>query len=964
MGVPNSAIRAAALLVPLAFVLASADGANRGIVHPAGNRDSTSLTPAGDTDAFVVDLPSGAGLSVAVKADKGVPLQPALGLLRPDGSAVAAGELAAAKYAPGKTSVKLSSFPVDATGRWAIVASAHNAPQVGGYSLQTKVKYPKGEKVKGAVLPEGGHLDIVVPLAGGAVLSFALKRKSGGTGLAAPSLIQPGGFTAALPADSWTVSDKGIAMKPVAIAYVGTGDFTIRVPGPTAGGDAVVDYAVKVKFEKRKGISRAISPLEPVINTVSPEGGGFGTRVTAWGSQVQDGALLEVGGKPTTSVTRASDGTSIGGIVPTGSGTQDVTVINPDGQETTKPLSFTYYEPPVVTSITPARGPATGGTAVTVKGQNFRASMKVIFGGLQVLGPVVLVDAQTLTLVTEPAPAGLYTVEVKDFLTSQSGQLPSGFTFDRLFTTVTSGLPAVVEGARFSTAVLADLDRDTLAEDDLVAASSNLTSDGAGGYLPAARVLRGNNNRTFTDLTSSSFPGDFFPTLGSVPGTFNASRKDYGLASASAMGDLDGDGDQDLVLGVDGYFAPFNGWALTNPAYPKYSSYPFIPSPYLATDFYMIQYPGTRVLLNGGSGSFTNTTMSFDTTIRMAMPVLSQGIIWGENFQARALGLGDLDGDGDLDLVLATGGTFTAKQVVITGTYTYDVNTIEMPAVRMLANDGNGAFRFQTGLAVSGWSPLPAGEENYQATALAVADFDNDQLKDVAIVNNLAPSDGAGGKLYGVRLLQNGGAGGFTKKAFAFPAATALDDGRGTSIVAVDVNADQKLDLVVGTAAALETVDGGSGAVTRKSSTRVFRNNGDATFTETTATALPAATAAERWQAASLAAADLDKDGDADLVLCLDGAVSDGAGGYLPSTRILLNNGAGVFTPAAAGFVPAVDLDAPGNAKPRFHQAGWVRTGALDGDGDRDIVIGSDVPVTGVPGGGSRAPAVEVLQNR
>lgn len=952
---------AALAAVLLASLSLPAAGANRGIVHLVGDRDTTSITPAGDVDTFVFDLPAGALLIAVVKAGKGESLIPAFSLVRPDDSVVPEAELAAAKYAPGKSAVKLVKFPIDQTGRWAIRVAAHGAGQTGSYTLQTKAKYPRAFKVKGVTLPQGGVLDVPVPLAGGTFFSLSLKRKAGGTGLSAPSLRQPNGTPLPLASSAWAVSDKGIKAKNIDISSTFLGNFTLRIPGPATGGDAVVDYVVKVKWPKRKGLSRTISSAEPVVNTVTPDNGNFGTQVQVGGVNFGEGAILEIGPSRATNVTRNISGTVLTGIVPVGSGLVGVTVVNPDGQEATLAGAFTYVPPPTVTSVTPGVGSPLGGTAVTVKGTNFRPGARVAFGTVQVSGLVTRVDSETLTLVTDPLPSGLYTVEVRD-PGGQTGNLPGAFTVNRLLTVKGDAPPTGVAGERFLAGILVDLDRDALGKDDLVLSTATLTSDGAGGFLPATRVLRGNNNLTLSDATAGSFPGDFFPTLSSVPGTgLNPGRKDYGLAHASAMGDLDGDGDDDLVLCANGYFAPSNGWVLNNPAYPATSSYRFIPSPNLASVYYYLQYPGTRVLKNNGAGTFTNTTMSFSGGIRMAMPVLTQGIIWGEFFQSRAVALGDLDKDGDLDLVIVTSDRVPTRQLVISGS-TYSVNAFTAPALRALANDGTGNFRFDPKFFISGWTVPAAGGESFQGTAVAVADLDGNTFPDVVVVNDVAPTL-TGSPLFATRILLNNGSA-LVPSPSSLPAASALDNGRGNTLVLADINGDGFTDILVATPDALQTVDGGTGAVTRKSSVRIFRNDGAASFSDITATALPAATAAEQWRARGMAVADIDRDGDLDIVLSWDGSIADGAGGYLPSTRVLLNNGAGVFTPAPAGFVPAVDLDAPSNATPRFHQAGVVLLGDLDGDGDRDVILATDNPMTGVPAVGSRAPALEVLNNR
>ncbi len=945
---------AAALLV-LAAVPGNA--ANRGISHLIGDTEGTALTPAGDVDIFVFDLPRGTSLSITLKAGKGVALFPALTLVRPDGTTVAPEALAAAKYAPGRTSVKVSNFPVDQTGRWAAWVSAWQAGQTGAFTFQTKAKYPASHSAKGVVVPSGGNLDIPVPLAGGTILAFSLKRKSGGTGFTSvPTLLDGAAVTVPVAAASWALSETSVTAKAIPIPPRALGDFTLRVPGPSAGGDAVADWSVKVKWPKRKGVLRAISSNEPSITTVSPNEGNLGTTIAVIGTNISEGAVFEVGGRIAGSITRNLQGTTLSGTAPTGSGTADVALYNADGQVAIRTAAFTYVPAPTVGSITPNRGPATGGTAVTIRGTGFRTGARVLFNGFQVLGGATVVDSTTITATTEPLPSGVYSVQVRD-VTNLSGTLAGSFTFDRLMTSKTDSLPSsVAASVRALLGLLADLDNDAVGNDDLVLSTATLTSDGSGGYLPATRVLRGANNGTFADLTGQTFnnsvpsPSDFFPNIASyTPPVANPSRKDYGLAEASAMGDLDGDGNDDLVLSVNGFFGRVNGWQVTVNGY----TYP-------------VEYPGTRVFRNLGNGAFQNTSMTVNASnqVLMAMPVLWNGLFAGEYFQARANALGDLDGDGDLDLLLSTDDRFRAVQ------FQYDTTlmnwypvTINAPALRILANDGTGSFRLDSKFFISGWLTSTAyGEENFQAAAIATADVDSDGKRDIVIANDTAPVVSSA-PVFATRVLLSTGTA-FTLSANALPAASALDDGRATALVVVDVTGDGRPDILVATPDALETVDQETGAVTRKSSTRLFGNNGGGTFLDVTGTRLPAPTAVERLRGHSLKVVDIDRDGDVDLLVTYDGTLSDGSGGYLSSTRLLLNNGSGTFTPAPAGFFPAVDLDAPSNAAPRFHAGRWVAASDLDGDGDAEIVLGTDVPVTGVPAAGSRAPAVEVILNR
>jgi hypothetical protein len=944
----------------------SATAANRGIPHFLGDKDTTSLTGTGDVDSFTTGLPRGAALSATVKAAKNSSLLPALSLVRPDGTEVTLLELTAAKYKPGKASCKFSNFPIDQTGTWAIKVSEHVAHNGGTYTLSTKVKYPKPIKVKGAVLPSGGFLEIEVPLANTVKLAFALKRKSGGTGFTAPTLRQGSGASVAFPASLFTITEKGIGLKAVEVTTPSFSNHVLKVPGPSTGGDAIVDYQVKTTWPKRKGIARTISSLEPSITGASPIEGNLGTTIQVTGFGFASGATFEVGDKPATAVTRNPAGTLMTGLAPTGTGYADIAITNPDGQEARLTDAFLFVVPPTVTSIDVDFGPSTGGTDVVITGANYRPGAIVYFGGTPIYGAVDIQSSSTIALTTESHGAGTVVVSVVD-PSGVSGASATTFTFDRRLVLRPDLVSDHAATARPAAALLGDLDGDFLGADDLIVSSPEAEPDGSGGFLPATRIFRGNNNLGFTTFTLNSFPKPFFPTANAFATalgiTINPPREDYGIAHASVMGDLDDDGDQDLVLGFNGHFIPSNSWVLVNPNYPATSSYQFIPSPNYMPDqqYYYIHYPGTRVLLNDGNNVFINTTMSFSTAggLDLAMPISTQGIIDGEVFAARALALGDLDNDGDLDLALATYDRVNAVQLLFSGG-TYSVTHIVTPALRFLANDGAGKFAFQSSLFISGWSPPAAGGESFQSSALAIGDVDNNGYRDVVAVNDIAPLTGGGAKMYAVRLLLNSGTA-LVPTPANLPSATNVDDGRATCVLLTDVTGDGKADIVISTPDPLVYFDAGNNTTTTKSSTRILKNNGTGTFTDVTATAIPLPTNAEPWRADSVAFGDVNADGKADLVLALDAVLPDGSGGFKPSTRVLLGNGAGVFTPAPAVLVPAVDLDA---VKPSFLQGKCVMLGDLDGDGDRDIVLASRIPASGIPEPESQAPGVGIIENR
>ena len=66
-------------------------------------------------------------------------------------------------------------------------------------------------------------------------------------------------------------------------------------------------------------------------------------------------------------------------------GAENVVVSDANGVSTSGPTIYTYVPPPTVSSISPAFGPSTGGTPVTVKGSGFRkgtGETKVEIGGV------------------------------------------------------------------------------------------------------------------------------------------------------------------------------------------------------------------------------------------------------------------------------------------------------------------------------------------------------------------------------------------------------------------------------------------------------------------------------------------------------------------------------------------------------------------------------------------------------
>jgi hypothetical protein len=112
---------------------------------------------------------------------------------------------------------------------------------------------------------------------------------------------------------------------------------------------------------------------------------------------------------------------------------------------------------------------------------------------------------------------------------------------------------------------------------------------------------------------------------------------------------------------------------------------------------------------------------------------------------------------------------------------------------------------------------------------------------------------------------------------------------------------------------------------------RVFRNNGFGEFTEATLSD-PGAAAEVNFAVSSIVLGDLDRDGDLDIVAARDNV----------DTRIYFNEGGGDFTD------PIQSVTAAGGVN-NLNSPDTVALGDVDGDGDLDLRVGNDGSAAGEP---------------
>lgn len=230
--------------------------------------------------------------------------------------------------------------------------------------------------------------------------------------------------------------------------------------------------------------------------------------------------------------------------------------------------------------------------------------------------------------------------------------------------------------------------------------------------------------------------------------------------------------------------------------------------------------------------------------------------------------VGDYDRDGDIDVV------FVSEDTTLTEYY---------------RNGGQARFTVSP-------CPLP---NNLESNGGAAGDIDRDGDLDLIIASNRLPE----------RVLLNNGAGCFTDASSTWMPAN-IDVTQDVQLA--DLDGDNDLDLVVGNEPA-----GGA-------RNRIYIHQGSH-YTDESASRLPVS--AVREETRKIAVADLDGDGDRDIVF----ANVDFQSPSVAANRVLINDGRGFFQDESASRLPGGP-----------HRATLdVIAVDIDGDGDRDLVLGN-----------------------
>ncbi len=635
-------------------------------------------------------------------------------------------------------------------------------------------------------------------------------------------------------------------------------------------------------------------------------------------------------------------------VVPPGAdgSTQSLFVINPDGQGTFHETYIIYVAAAVITQAAIIQGPIhntnevlrTGGAVIEVTGLNFLGA-----DALKIGGNVAVRSDLTDTSFKVTVPVG--TAGLADLqLTDEFGRVQTVASVIRYvgFDDITSVMfptgTATDDRSAYDIAV-GDLDGDGRINDMVLATYNQAsrpyplyypnpgqgyaflekTNNSIGARGEYTRTWNGNKDGVQTDTTASDIPSALSDTRG----------VDDWNARAIVLGDIDGMGGIDIVIGgskgptdMTENFAQVRiltgsgsgSFALAETLWPT--------SP--------VQYSVT----------------AFDETYVMPDPEDEDPVltgIWNISSKRSAptavvtLALGDLDGDGDNEIVAGQAG-FGYRYVNLDASYvdytqdppyisSADINYIQagyyFSGTRVFENQvdvGNGFPDVSETWLPSVGSPTNQGLPAFLARHVALGDVDMDQDLDMLVTfNNPAshvPSsvENSFGYYrpysYGVyayyydsttatvavatRVLLNDGSGGFTDgTATWMPSGSGVEWWQGHRIVLFDLDADGDLDLVIGHRRALNEYKQ-ENAVYDRSSLRILRNDYDPEtltggFVDVTSSALPPLPGGPGgvFRGRSLAVGDIDKDGFPEIVVGAAEVLTDGAGGVVPSTRIL-----------------------------------------------------------------------------
>lgn len=254
-------------------------------------------------------------------------------------------------------------------------------------------------KKNGFRYQSGATIDLVVPAAGPVDGGQSVELR--GDGFSPPLQVWFGSIPASTVQP--VTSSRAIAKAPPGV----TGVVDVRLDGQD--GTAVLKSGY-LYHDLPAGAPFQILHTSPANG---PLAGGTTVAITATSMGEADVTSATFAGQPAEVLEVDEDAATVVVLVPPGSapGAVDIAV-KTTGGEGTAVDAFTYVEPLVLTSVSPAEGPAEGGTALAISGSGFGPSPTVFVGAL--MASAVTVGPAGLGAIAPPGSPGLADVRVVD----------------------------------------------------------------------------------------------------------------------------------------------------------------------------------------------------------------------------------------------------------------------------------------------------------------------------------------------------------------------------------------------------------------------------------------------------------------------------------------------------------------------------------------------------------------------